>query len=66
MFAIGSTVIDRVAYFMNGDIVPGTVVGIDIWDAGNPALVIEWHAETWSEYRADSVMFADELMYATV
>jgi hypothetical protein len=68
MFAIGATVVDKVArygVFGNGDTVTGTVVAIESvarTDAGLQAIVtVEWDADNWSEWRKPESRFADEL-----
>jgi hypothetical protein len=68
MFVIGSRVIDRTPYFMTGDIVPGTVVGIETVcrTSGAHSVLVDWDAASWSEYRGAEVRWCDELMFATV
>jgi len=68
MFAIGTRVIDRTAnygVFGNGATVVGTVVGLEeLWFDGyewQAEYVVEWDADTWSEYRVPEFRRCDEL-----
>lgn len=68
MFTVGDTVADRYAdagdVFGRSATVTGTVVGVRWLDRfGTTAeLDVEWHMDTWSEYRARCTVFDDQVM----
>ena len=63
MFAINTRVASRIA-LNHGDMVTGTVRGIEYVcrDTGDAIVMVEWDADSWSEWRERDSVWSDELV----